>query len=119
MIYHMIPYITFRRGIYHIYHNVGGFKSATDLYVLHYCAAVCCLSLSLSLLLLLLFRFPLSMSCLRVLVCSVIVEARRSVTRARFRPPAPTLLYYYYRKPGLLQIKPTPSSLLWLGGALG
>jgi len=33
--------------------------------------------------------------CLRVLVCSVIVEARRSVTRAGCRPPAPTLLCYY------------------------
>ena len=34
-------------------------------------------------------------ACLRVLVCSVIVEARRSVTRAGCRPPAPTLLCYY------------------------
>ena len=33
--------------------------------------------------------------CLRVLVCAVIVEARRSVTRAGCRPPAPTLLCYY------------------------
>ena len=33
--------------------------------------------------------------CLRVLVCSVIVEARRSVTRAGCRPPAPTLLCYF------------------------
>ena len=33
--------------------------------------------------------------CLRVLVCSVIAEARRSVTRAGCRPPAPTLLCYY------------------------
>ena len=32
--------------------------------------------------------------CLRVLECSVIVEARRSVTRAGCRPPAPTLLCY-------------------------
>ena len=30
--------------------------------------------------------------CLRVLECSVIVEARRSVTRAGCRPPVPTLL---------------------------
>ena len=49
--------------------------------------------------------------CLRVLMCSVIVEARRSVTRAGCRPPAPTLLCYYSR-PDLLRIKPTPSSLL-------
>ena len=33
--------------------------------------------------------------CLRVLVCSVIVESRRSVTRAGCRPPAPPLLCYY------------------------
>ena len=32
---------------------------------------------------------------LRVLVCSVIVEARRSVTRRGCRPPAPKLLCYY------------------------
>ena len=34
-------------------------------------------------------------ACLRVLVCSVIVEARCSVTRAGCRPPVPTLLCYY------------------------
>ena len=34
-------------------------------------------------------------ACLRVLVYSVIVEARCSVTRAGCRPPAPTLLCYY------------------------
>ena len=33
--------------------------------------------------------------CLRLLVCSVIVEAWRSVIRAGCRPPAPTLLRYY------------------------
>ena len=57
------------------------------------CAAVCCSSLPL-LLLLLLFCFGMSV-CFRVLVCSVIVEARRSVTRVGCRPPAPTLLCYY------------------------
>ena len=34
-------------------------------------------------------------ACLRVLVCSLIVEARCSVTRAGYRSPAPTLLCYY------------------------
>ena len=33
--------------------------------------------------------------CLRVLVCSVIVDARRSITRAGCSPPASTLLCYY------------------------
>ena len=54
-------------------------------WVPYYCsAAVSCLSLPL--LLLLLFCV-----CLRALVCSVIVEARRSVTPAGCCPPAPTL----------------------------
>ena len=34
-------------------------------------------------------------ACLRVLMRSVIVEARRSVTSAGCRPPAPTLMCYY------------------------
>ena len=65
-------------------------------WVPYYCsAAVCCLSLPLLLLLLFL---PVSIYvCLRVLVCLVIVEARRSVTRVGCRPPAPTLLCYYWR----------------------
>ena len=79
----------------------------------------CCVLFAVAVVVAVVLIFACVYLCLRVLVCSVIVEARRSVTRARFRPPAPTLLYYYYRKPGLLQIKPTPSSLLWLGGALG
>ena len=62
-------------------------------WVPYYCSAVvCCLSLSL---LLLLFVFSCVYVCLRVLVCSVIVEARRSVTRRGCRPPAPKLLCYY------------------------
>ena len=48
---------------------------------------------------------------LRVLVCSVTGGARRSVTRAGCRSPAPTLLCYC-RRPGVLRIQPTPSSLL-------
>ena len=61
-------------------------------WVAYYCsAALFCLSLPF--LLLLLFFFCLSIyACLRVLVSSVIVEARRSVTRAGCRPPASTLL---------------------------
>ena len=43
------------------------------------------------------FVFDCAYLCLRVLVCSVIVEARRSVTRAGCRPPAPTRLCYYWR----------------------
>ena len=41
------------------------------------------------------FVFACVYNGLRVLVCSVIVEARRLVTRAGCRPPAPTLLCYY------------------------
>ena len=42
-----------------------------------------------------LFLLVLIYVCVRMLVCSVIVEERRSVTRAGCRPPAPTLLCCY------------------------
>ena len=77
-------------------------------WVPYYCsAAVCCLSLPL----LLLFCFCVYIfDRLRVLVCSVIVEGRYSVTRAGCRPSAPTFAVLHWR-PGLLRFQPTPAAL--------